>query len=231
MDVGAEVVANVDIVALQLTAEGSLNVLLCRRAREPFINRWALPGVVVNGRCVDASLDAAAERALDEKAQISPVYLEQVATEGNASRDPRGWTLTTYYLALLGPEVQVPEGLSWQPLSAVASGEVELPFDHNLLVARAQERLASRSVYTSLPLYLLSERFTVNDALNAFHGCLGHEVQHTTLRGRLERMKQAGWIADTGDKNFPPQGRPQVLYAHTPQPRQVFVFDRTLLNV
>ena len=59
-----EVLAGVDIVALRLSEAGALQVLLIRRQREPYAGQWALPGVLVNGRCVDASLDAAAERAL-----------------------------------------------------------------------------------------------------------------------------------------------------------------------
>lgn len=83
-----EVLAGVDIVALRLSEEGTLQVLLLRRQREPYAGQWALPGVLVNGRCADASLDAAAARALADKARLQPQYLEQVATVGNGVRDP-----------------------------------------------------------------------------------------------------------------------------------------------
>ena len=97
-----EVMASVDIVALRLAPDlQGLQVLLHRRDREPHRGQWALPGVIVNGSTPDNSLDAAAERALQEKAQVRPRYMEQVGTEGNAFRDPRGWSLSTYYLALL----------------------------------------------------------------------------------------------------------------------------------
>jgi len=54
-------------------------------------------------------------------------------------------------------------------------------------------------------------------------------VQHTTLRGRLERMKTQGWIGETGEKNYPKMGRPQNLLEHRPLATEVFVFDRNLL--
>jgi ADP-ribose pyrophosphatase YjhB (NUDIX family) len=226
----AQVLASVDIVALRLAEQGKLQLLLIRRAREPFIGQWALPGVLVNGRCADSSLDHAAGRALDEKARVRPAYQEQVATVGSASRDPRGWSLATIYLALLSPATQLQgDDLSFVPLEEVLEGGQALPFDHTQLVAKACERLASKAVYTSLPLHLLAPAFTVSQALVAFQACLGQAVQHTTLRGRLERMKQEGWVVDTGHKHQPKMGRPQNLLEHRPGAGEVFVFDRSVL--
>jgi len=225
-----EVLAGVDIVALRLSEEGELQVLLLRRQREPYAGQWALPGVLVNGRCADASLDAAAARALADKARLQPQYLEQVATVGNGVRDPRGWSLSTCYLALLTPDAEPQdEGLCFVDLSAITAGQQALPFDHTQLVRLAAERLRGKSVYSSLPLYLLAARFTVTEALMAFQACLGEPVQHTTLRGRLERMKAQGWISDTGEKNYPKMGRPQNLLAHSPHAGEAFIFDRSLL--
>lgn len=227
----AEVLAGVDIVALRLGEEGELQLLLIRRAQAPFAGEWALPGVLVNGRSADASLDAAAERALQDKARIAPAHLEQVTTVGNANRDPRGWSLSTVYLALLAPNMALQhEDLRFVALAEVLQGRQALPFDHAQLVAQAAERLAGKAVYTSLPLYLLAPRFTVTEALAAFQASLGQAVQHTTLRGRLEKMKQHGWVLDTGDKNQPRMGRPQVLLEHRPQQRGGFVFDRSVLS-
>ena len=116
----AEVLASVDIVALRLSEAGELELLLIRRAQAPFAGQWALPGVLVNGRCADLSLDAAATRALQEKARVQPQHLEQVATVGNAVRDPRGWSLSTFYLALLPADTELPgEDLCFASLAQV----------------------------------------------------------------------------------------------------------------
>ena len=227
----AEVLAGVDIVALRLGEEGELQLLLIRRAQAPFAEQWALPGVLVNGRCADASLDAAAARALQDKARIAPAHLEQVATVGNAVRDPRGWSLSTFYLALLAPDVELQGAdLRFVTLSEVLEGRLALPFDHAQLVLQAAERLAGKALYTALPLYLLAPRFTVTEALSAFQACLGQAVQHTTLRGRLEKMKQQGWVVDSGEKNQPKMGRPQNLLEHRPQAAGGFIFDRSVLS-
>ena len=227
----AEVLASVDIVALRLNERAELELLLIRRAQAPFEQQWALPGVLVNGRCQDLSLEAAACRALASKARVEPRYLEQVATVGNGTRDPRGWSISTFYLALLQPDTVLQgEDLCFVALSAVLDGSLGLPFDHGQLVAQAFERLGGKSVYTSLPLYLLAPRFTVTEALGAFQACLGQAVQHTTLRGRLERMKQQGWIAETGEKNYPKMGRPQNLLEHQARSDAAFIFDRSVLS-
>ncbi|ARN53091.1 NUDIX hydrolase [Pseudomonas aeruginosa] len=226
----AEVLASVDIVALRLTPGHGLELLLIRRAQAPFAGQWALPGVLVNGRSADHSLDDAAVRALRDKARLEPAYIEQVATVGNAVRDPRGWSLSVFYLVLVGPDTRVEDDdLDFVPLRDVRSERFALPFDHAQLVQQACERLASKSVYSALPLFLLAPRFTVAEALKAFECAIGQEVQHSSLRGRLERMKEAGWVEDTGERQRPPMGRPQHVLHFTPKPGGAFVFDRSLL--
>ncbi len=225
------VMASVDIVALRLDLQAQrLQVLLHRREREPHLGQWALPGVIVNGRTPDNSLDAAAARALQEKAQVLPRHLEQVGTEGNAFRDPRGWSLSTYYLALLDPaQVLDGEQQAFFDLDDLSARKVVLPFDHALLIQRACERLAAKSLYSSLPLYLLPARFTVLEALSATQACLGRTVNNTSLRKRLERLKDAGWVRDTGERIQPRLGRPQQVYEHLPHANGPFLFERSLL--
>lgn len=226
----AEVLASVDIIALRLGADSALELLLVRRAQPPFAGEWALPGVLVNGRSADVSLDAAASRALAEKARLQPVHLEQVATQGNASRDPRGWSLSSFYLALVAPDTPLQgDDLCFVPLCSVQQGQLPLPFDHAELVRQVSDRLAAKSLYTSLPLLLLPERFTVSDALVVFQACLGQAVQHTTLRGRLERMKARGLIRDTGQTQRPPMGRPQKVLERQPS-ATIHIFDRSVLS-
>ena len=137
----AEVLASVDIVALRLNPGHGLELLLIRRAQAPFAGQWALPGVLVNGRSADHSLDDAAVRALRDKARLEPAYIEQVATVGNAVRDPRGWSLSVFYLVLVGPDTRVEDDdLDFVPLRDVRSERFALPFDHAQLVQQSREQ-------------------------------------------------------------------------------------------
>ena len=182
----AEVLAGVDIVALRLGGEGALELLLIRRAQAPFAEQWALPGVLVNGRCADASLDAAAARALQDKARIAPAHLEQVATVGNAVRDPRGWSVAIAYCALL-PVQNLPPNrsdISVVPLSALP----QLPFDHRAILDAALERVRSKSLYSSLPVHLCGETFTLPQLQKVYENILGEPLNKVSFRRKMDEM-------------------------------------------
>src|SRR6185312_4156433 len=88
----------VDVVLLSIDASGTLVTHLSRRDEEPDDGAWALPGVFV-GR--NEPLDAAAARAVREKAGLSGVFVEQLFTVGDPNRDPRGRIISVAYYALV----------------------------------------------------------------------------------------------------------------------------------
>src|SRR5580700_9145914 len=92
----------VDVVIFSVRAE-DLTVLLVQRpseSGEPFPGKWALPGGFIDA-ARDSDLEACARRKLVEKTGIDPPYLEQLGSVGNATRDPRGWSVTHVYFALM----------------------------------------------------------------------------------------------------------------------------------
>src|SRR5262245_31930104 len=99
-----DVISTVDVVLLTLRA-GQLHVALLRRDREPFKDILALPGGYVHADEDQDTLDAAC-RVLRDKTGIESPYLEQLATFSGAARDPRGWSLSVAYYALV-PEAVI----------------------------------------------------------------------------------------------------------------------------
>src|SRR5262249_15591915 len=93
----------VDLVIFTVSDE-SLKVLLLQRPEskesEPVPCWWAVPGGFVNVD-VDQDLLACAERKLLEKTGVRSPYLEQLGSWGGATRDPRGWSATHVYFALI----------------------------------------------------------------------------------------------------------------------------------
>lgn len=87
----------VDIVLIA-PVDGNPRVLLIRRKHPPFEGRWALPGGFVDPH---EPLEDAARRELWEETGTSPTRLEQLHTFGAPGRDPRGWTVSVAYLAVL----------------------------------------------------------------------------------------------------------------------------------
>ncbi|MEK7741074.1 MAG: NUDIX hydrolase, partial [Pseudomonadota bacterium] len=89
----------VDMAIFSVDA-GQLQVLLIKRSNFPQKDKWALPGGFVD-LSKDQDLMATAHRKLVEKTGLQSPHLEQVATVGNATRDPRGWAVTALYFALI----------------------------------------------------------------------------------------------------------------------------------
>ncbi|MBD8195147.1 NUDIX hydrolase [Pseudomonas fluorescens] len=208
-------------------AAGELKLLLNKRDAEPFAGHWALPGVVVNGGVQDLSLKDAVERLrASDKVGLKLAWSEQVGTVGDAFRDPRCWSSSTYYLAILADEVVLADHQAWFSLSAVADGGIKLPFDHNLIVAAVRERLVSKSLYSSLPLMFLGDEFSAPQATTIFSLVLERPVLKTSIRQRLLKLTEAGYLRETGRKKQGEGGRPQATLENL-KPGAVYFFDRS----
>jgi len=133
----------VDVVVVA-PLDGQHEVLLIRRKQPPFEGRWALPGGFVEPH---EPLEDAARRELWEETNVEPARLEQLHTFGAPGRDPRGWTVSVAYLAILD------EGAA-QALRATAGDDAAevgwfdlcdpppLAFDHANILACAREKLS-----------------------------------------------------------------------------------------
>ncbi len=183
----------VDVVVFTLIDE-ALHVLLVQRpphASEPFPGQWALPGGFVDV-LRDDDLHACALRKLREKTAVESPYLEQLGSWGGRLRDPRGWSVTQVYFALL-PWVSLrprkganAADVRWFPVDAtgVTQPEVGLAFDHGLILSAAVERLRSKVEYTSLPAFLLTEPFTLPQLQRVYEIVLGRSVDKSAFRTR-----------------------------------------------
>ncbi len=90
---------SVDIMVLSRSADfSSLKILLIKRGEHPFLNCWALPGGFIRK---NETAYQAASRELEEETSLCGVYLNQVYTFTNPSRDPRSWVMSVAYLALV----------------------------------------------------------------------------------------------------------------------------------
>ena len=150
----------VDMAVFSLI-NNELNVLLVYRDEHPCKERWSLPGGFIDLK-KDKSPEAAAHRKLKEKTGLSSAYLEQIETIGSPKRDPRGWSLTVLYFALVDiNKVKLPKTgkkTEWLPVSKVKPRA--LSFDHGKLIEVAISRLRSKATYTALPIELMPVSYT-----------------------------------------------------------------------
>ncbi|MEY4977772.1 MAG: hypothetical protein RLZZ352_42 [Pseudomonadota bacterium] len=183
----------VDVVVFTLMDE-ALHVLLVQRPaadKEPFPGQWALPGGFVDV-WQDEDLRACALRKLRDKTAVQSPYLEQLGSWGGRLRDPRGWSVTQVYFALLPwASLQPRKGgnaadVRWFPVdgTGLAQPGTALAFDHGRILAAAMERLRSKVEYTSLPAFLLPEPFTLPQLQRVYEIVLGRGLDKSAFRTR-----------------------------------------------
>jgi 8-oxo-dGTP diphosphatase len=198
----------VDVVIFTVI-RSALHVLLVRRATgnaEPHPDQWALPGGFVDLE-VDEDLISCAKRKLLEKTGVASPYLEQLGSWGNRTRDPRGWSATHVYFALLAVEdLSLQEGANATEVGWANVGDAlksALAFDHSILLNTAVERLRSKVEYTSLPAYLLPEPFTLPQLQRMYEIVLGRLVDKSGFRTRMlaaDFLEEAGMMATDANR-------------------------------
>jgi len=175
-------------IAIFSVDENGLRVLLVHRANEPQKGLWALPGGFLKPD-VDASLESAARRVLIEKIGVDTPHLEEVCTFSGKDRDPRGWSISVLFFALL-PRDQVQavvkakvDAVEW--VDARDHG-LEMAFDHEVHLHRALEVLMRKVDRHALPLQLMPEHFTLTALQRTCEAILGHELDKSVFRRRLK---------------------------------------------
>lgn len=219
----------VDVVIFSVI-DDVLKVLLVRRpaaddSSEPFPGRWALPGGFIDVT-KDTSLEACAQRKLQEKTGVNTPYLEQLASWGGADRDPRGWSVTHAYFALIPAQDLVLEtganatAVEW--VDAEAALRKRLAFDHAEILGAALARLRSKVEYTSLPAYLLASPFTLPQLQRMYELVRGKPTDKSAFR---TRMLDADFLVEAGQIEGPLGRRPMAYFLKDRS--QPAVFPRT----
>ncbi len=215
---------SVDSVLLTVHEE-ALKVLLVERAEHPAQGRWALPGGFIDLER-DTSLDDCALRKLQDKTGVKPPYIEQLITVGNAKRDPRGWSVTVVFYALVAHQdchkhVSSVSDTRWVSVTELA--KLKLAFDHAALIRAAIERLRQKALYSIVPAYALPREFTLGELQHLHEIILGQPLQKKSFRRRIEK---AELLIDTGRERSH-HGRPARLYRARKETRD-FTFNRNL---
>ena len=131
-------------IALFYRSQTRIEVLLIKRAREPFKGLWAFPGGFVDE---DESLEDAAARELFEETGLSGIHLEQIGAFGDPDRDPRGHTVSVAFAAVLDHRLDARAAddaadAAWHSTRRPP----KLAFDHKEILSVALKQMAG-SVY------------------------------------------------------------------------------------
>lgn len=220
----------VDIVIFTVEDE-TLKVLLVKRGIEPCKGQYALPGGAVR-IAQDQTLEDAAMRELIEETGVENTYLEQLYTYGNAQRDPRGWTVSVAYFALVAAcEVKPTAGSDaldahWH---SIQGNKVELPlaFDHATILQDAIGRLRSKLDYTDIAVHLLPKEFTLSEFQQIYEIIMQEKLNKSSFRQRVEK---AAIVKPIAGKMRTGSNRPAQLYQFVSSQQQRVFFPRSIVG-
>lgn len=166
----------------------NLKVVLIQRKSEPFAKMWALPGAFVDET---ESLESCAERVLMKECNISGVYLEQLFTFGNPSRDPRERVISVAYMGLVktadfeliagNDELQI----EWRDVKEIP----DLAFDHQQILRTAIDRVRGKIRYQPIGFELMNAKFTLPHLQQLYEAILGQSLDRRNFRKKLLSMQ------------------------------------------
>lgn len=197
-----------DVVLFTIRDE-RLQVLLVKRRNPPFQNTWALPGGFVG---IDEDIEACALRELKEETGVTGVFLEQLYTFGAPKRDPRERVITVAYYALAPHDslriraASDAREVAWHACDALPA----LAFDHDQIIATAQQRLRAKLEYSTIAFQFLPEKFTLSELQQVYETILGEQLDKRNFRRRITGY---GLVAETDEKVRSGNHRPARLYS------------------
>ena len=170
----------VDTVILTIK-NNALQALLIRRDREPFKDKWDIPGGYVR---MSENLEQAAVRVLKEKTDVDNVYLEQLYTFGDPLRHPDSRVITCVYFALVRYEdvkVVASDDVAWYPIDDLPP----LAFDHKEIIdyTRARVRLSLKTC--PVAYQLLKEKFTLTEMQRVYELIMGKKLDKRNFRKKV----------------------------------------------
>ena len=205
-------IGTVDIMIMTVI-DNEPYVMLAKRTEDPFKGKLAILGGFIFAD-KDNDLEDTVKRVLKNKVNVENIYFEQLETIGGSLRDPRGWSISISYFALLSwdkakkikPGNNV-EDIKWVKLSDIKG--VDLAFDHNDLIKKAVERIKQKINYSTMPIYLLPEYFTITELQNVYEIFLGKKLDKSGFR---KKIKDIPFLYET-EKTINKNHRPAKLYS------------------
>lgn len=166
--------------------EGELKLLLIKRKLEPCKGEWSLMGGFLNK---DESIDAAAERVLQDLTGLENVFMEQIGIFGELERDPGERVLSAAYYALINindydKDQADQHNAVWVPMNEIP----QLIFDHNIMVKIALKQLRRKAAVEPIGFNLLPQYFTLPQFQALYEAIFGETLDKRNFRKKVLAM-------------------------------------------
>jgi 8-oxo-dGTP diphosphatase len=201
----------VDVIVFTVREE-ALQVLLVQLKTPPYSGMWAFPGgLVPDGESTEVS----ATRCLFETTGVKDVYLEQLYTFSNPSRDPHGHVVSVAYVALINRthmSLRVPgkcDNINWFPVTRPPT----LAYDHAEMLEYALQRLRWKLEYTNIVYSLLPRDFTLTELQRVYETILDRPLDKRNFR---KKMLSLGML----------QATPRLVKVGAHRPARMYRFRR-----
>lgn len=165
-----------------------LKILLVNRLLESMRGTWALPGGFI---LKDENLGEAPLRILKDMANLTDVYLEQIAAFGEVNRFPHARTVTVGYYALVNPSQFELCSFKSEALEARwfnLSDKPSLPYDHNLIAEAALDKLKLKLRHEPIGFELLPDKFSLRQLQDLYEAIIGVDLDNRNFRKKILKM-------------------------------------------
>ncbi|MEG3767395.1 NUDIX hydrolase [Alteromonas sp. 14N.309.X.WAT.G.H12] len=218
-------VCTINAVLFRISAR-QLQVALVRRGANTtvYANTLALPGGAINTEN-DQTLNDTLLRHLKLKTGIRPSYTAKLEFEGNLTRDPQGWSITCPYLCLTDEHAAALSSVHWFVVTDFLHDmpPVSLPFDHQMIIQKAFQRLYNRARYSTEPNFFFRQPFTLSELQTVYEVILGKPLHKKNFRDRIDESVS---VVETGETKIVKRSKAK-LYTHT-NPSKPHFFSRVL---
>jgi len=172
-----------------------LKVLLIKRGFEPGIGKWSLMGGFVKA---NETADEGAIRILDLLTGLTKIYMEQLYSFTDVSRDPADRVVSIAYFALIkiddySPELMKEHHAKWVSIKDIPA----MIFDHRKMIEMSKERLREKVATHPIGFELLPEKFTLAQLQNLYEA-----IYETTFdkRNFLRKILSIGILEKLNEK-------------------------------
>lgn len=187
--------------------KGVVQVLLIRRRKEPFKDKWALVGGALynNENLLDGLY-----REIEEKTSIKNIPLYLCNVFGNKDRSPVMRMVAVSYLGIIDADkVDIlkntlkTSNADWFPISSIP----DLAYDHNKILKDSLEHLKVKILNSNILKVLFPNGFTIPEIQKTYESILGQTFDRRNFRRKLLNL-----IYDTGKELKFEGKKPAKLY-------------------